>query len=255
VTLTVGSLFSGIGGLDLGLERAGMEVRWQCEIDPYCQQVLEKHWPEVKRYDDVRRIRGEEVGYTDVLAGGFPCQDVSHAAAEKRRGMEHGTRSGLWREYARLIGEIEPRWVIIENVRGLLSIDDGRGGGRVLHDLARLGYDAEWEIIQANWFGLPHIRERVFIVAYPERLGRRVLGPESIEHVRPIQQRFNRSAICAPGGPGHTEGSLAEGIRERDGIPARLDAVGRRLGMMGNAVSPQVAEYIGRCIMSAEVDA
>lgn len=164
MALTVGSLFSGIGGLDLGLERAGMQIAWQCEIDPYCREVLQKHWPEAVIYDDITKLSGRDVQPVDVLCGGFPCQDVSMAG--KRAGIEEGTRSGLWSEYARLIGEIEPRWVFIENVPGLLSIDSGRGFGRVLYDLAIRGYDAEWDCISAASVGALHRRDRIFIVAH-----------------------------------------------------------------------------------------
>jgi DNA (cytosine-5)-methyltransferase 1 len=268
MTLTVGSLFSGIGGLDLGLERAGMQVLWQCEIDPYCRRVLEKHWPEVTRYDDIREITGDEVGYTDVLAGGFPCQDVSTAG--KRAGIKEGTRSGLWAEYARLIGEIKPRWVIIENVPGLLSIDAGRGMGTVLYDLAVRGYDAEWDCISAASVGALHRRDRIFIVAHARHLGGRNgfggrpggdgAGPgeasETMAHAdaegpqgqRPEYRLFPEGGPCpriASGGWWAAEPDVG---RVAHGVPARVD----RLRALGNAVVPQVAEYIGRLIVRAE---
>jgi DNA (cytosine-5)-methyltransferase 1 len=271
--LTVGSLFSGIGGLDLGLERAGMQVLWQCEIDPYCRRVLEKHWPGVTRYDDIREITGDEVGYTDVLAGGFPCQDVSTAG--KRAGIAEGTRSGLWFEFARLIGEIKPRWVIIENVPGLLSVDSGRGMGTVLYDLAVRGYDAEWDCISAASVGALHRRDRIFIVAHangsghlhgqagklPAEAGEHALGEPiascedvadadaaGLEGQRPEYRLFPEGGPCpriASGGWWTTEPDVG---RVAHGIPARVD----RLRALGNAVVPQVAEYIGRCIMRAE---
>ena len=138
--LTVGSLFSGAGLCDLGLTWAGFKHQWFCEIDPFCQAVLARHWPETAIYNDVSGLNGMELPPVDVLCGGFPCQDVSSAGA--RAGIKQGTRSGLWYEYARLIGEIRPRYVIIENVRGLLSC----GIEVVLQDLANIGYDAEWEV-------------------------------------------------------------------------------------------------------------
>src|SRR6266699_2059797 len=141
--LTVGSLFSGIGGFDLGLERAGMEIRWQVEIDSFCQQVLAKHWPNVKRYDDVRTVGAHNLERVDVLCGGFPCQDVS--CAGPRTGID-GVRSGLWSEMVRVVRELRPRYVFMENTHGLLE----RGFGRVLGDLAEAGYDAEWACLAAR---------------------------------------------------------------------------------------------------------
>lgn len=158
--LTFGSLFAGIGGLDLGLERAGMECRWQIEIDPFCVRVLARHWPEIKRYGDIRSITGNELEPVDLICGGFPCQDLSQAG--KRRGIE-GTRSGLWFEFARLVGRLGPRWVLIENVPGLLVHDAMR---RVIGELARCGYVGCWRSLRASEFGASHLRKRVFIVAY-----------------------------------------------------------------------------------------
>lgn len=158
MTLTVGSLFSGIGGFDLGLERAGMRVIWQSEIDPYASAVLRKHWPHVPNHGDIRTITAGTVERPDVLCGGFPCQDISNAG--KRAGID-GDRSGLWSEYARVIGELRPRYVLVENVAALL----GRGLERVLGDLAALGFDAEWHCIPASAVGAPHLRDRIWIVA------------------------------------------------------------------------------------------
>ena len=156
-------LFSGIGGFSLGLERAGMRTVAFCEIEPYCRAVLRKHWPTVSCYEDVRTLTAERLSAdgiaVDLICGGFPCQDIS--VAGKGAGIE-GERSGLWSEYARLIGEIRPRFVIVENVAALL----GRGMGRVLGDLAEIGYDAEWNCISAADVGAPHRRERIWIVAY-----------------------------------------------------------------------------------------
>lgn len=159
--MNVGSLFSGIGGFDLGLERAGMRVVWQCESDDFCRRVLAKHWPDVPCFDDVRNLsRTSGTPPVDVLCGGFPCQDIS--VAGKGAGIT-GARSGLWSEYARLIGELRPRYVVVENVSALLA----RGMGRVLGDLAALGYDAEWDCIPASAVGAPHQRDRIWLVAYP----------------------------------------------------------------------------------------
>lgn len=161
--LTFGSLFSGIGGIDLGLERAGMKAIWMCEIEKYARKVLHKHWPDVPVYEDVRLI-DERVERPDVLCGGFPCQDVSFAG--KRAGLREGTRTGLWLEFARVIRRLRPQYVLLENVPGLLSL----GFGRVLGDLAEIGYDAEWQVLSAAQFGAWHLRRRIFIVAYPNSL-------------------------------------------------------------------------------------
>ena len=163
---TFGSLFAGIGGLDLGLERAGMHCTWQVETNDYCNRVLERHWPNVRRYGDVRECGRHNLEPVDLICGGFPCQDVSHAG--KRKGLKEGTRTGLWYEFARIIRELRPRWVLAENVPGLLSTDSGRGMGAVLGDLAACGCDAEWDCIPAAAFGAPHLRYRVFIVAHTQ---------------------------------------------------------------------------------------
>lgn len=159
--LTVGSLFSGIGGLDLGLERAGMVIKWQVENNEYCQRVLAKHWPNMKRYGDVRDCGADNLERVDLICGGFPCQPVS--CAGKRQGV--ADQRWLWPEFARIIRELGPQVVLAENVPGLLSIDAGRVFGTVLRDLAACGYDAEWGCIPAAAVGAPHIRYRVFILA------------------------------------------------------------------------------------------
>ena len=164
--LTFGSLFAGIGGFDLGLERAGMTCAWQVEREPYAVRVLEKHWPNVRRHDDVCTFPPAEGNWSvDLICGGFPCQDIS--VAGKGLGLA-GARSGLWHQMHRIIGQIRPRFVLVENVAALL----GRGMGTVLGDLSEIGYDAEWHVISASAVGAPHRRERVWIVAYAEFVGR-----------------------------------------------------------------------------------
>lgn len=236
--LTVGSLFAGIGGFDLGLERAGMHIKWQVEIDAYCQRVLAKHWPTVPRFGDIRTIDWRTVEPVDVLCGGFPCQDVSRAAANQRRGIE-GARSGLWTEYVRAIRALRPRYILVENVPGLL--DDGIG--RVLGDLAESGYDAEWTMLSACIFGAPHTRERVFIVAYANR-GRQQEQRQSVEIFRRYQgqkqtTQCNHWRACQPGF-----------MRVVDGFPGRVD----RLRGLGNAIVPHIAEALGRMILEADDD-
>lgn len=171
---TVGSLFSGIGGFDLGFEQAGFDVKWQVEIDPFCRRVLAKHWPDVRRHDDVKTFppTKAEDWRVDVIIGGFPCQDVSVAGS--RKGIGVGTRSGLWSEFARIVALLRPRFVVVENTPGLLAPFRHKGKfvapaaiGRVLGELSEMGLDAEWAVVPASAFGAPHRRERVFIVAYP----------------------------------------------------------------------------------------
>ena len=157
--LTFGELFAGIGGFSLGLERAGMTCKWQVEIDPYATAVLKKHWPEVPKHDDVRTFPPQGDYSVDLICGGFPCQDIS--VAGKGAGLA-GARSGLWYEFARIIGVIRPRYVLVENVSALLT----RGMDAVLGTLSTLGYDAEWHVIPAAAVGALHRRERIWIVAH-----------------------------------------------------------------------------------------
>ena len=218
-------LFSGIGGFSLGLERAGMQTAAFCEIDPFCRQVLAKHWPEVPCYEDVTALTGEhvrrDVGDVDVICGGFPCQDVSVAGAGA--GID-GDRSGLWREMWRLISELRPRYAIIENVAALT----GRGLDRVLRDLASIGYNAEWHCIPASAVGAPHIRDRIWIVADPD--GVATFGPAIARQKR------------------RDWGSGAGIRRVAHGVPRRME----RIKSLGNSVVPQIPEVIGRAIMEVE---
>lgn len=157
--MTFGSVFSGIGGLDIALDRAGWEPRWQIEIADYPHRVLGKRWPDVRRYRDILEVSASELERVDLIVGGFPCQDISNAG--HRAGIT-GNRSGLWVHMYRLIRFLRPRYVLIENVAALL----GRGADTVPSDLAAGGYDAVWQIVSAASVGAPHIRERVFVVAW-----------------------------------------------------------------------------------------
>ena len=321
--LTVGSLFSGIGGFDLGLERAGMRSVWFCEADEFCTRVLARHFPGRPIYPDVCGLRGADLEPVDVLCGGFPCQDLSYAGAGAGLG---GARSGLWSEYARLVGELRPRYVVVENVAALLA----RGLGTVLADLAAVGYDAEWDCIPASAVGAPHRRDRIWLVAYPgsddggqgrqgrsasggarEPLAERALqdpdaASEGLEGTglrgRPADLRADvgdpdglagsataaldrrPGALGEPGaqqrairsgrgsrGVGHADGSPPDAHAAPDasrqaasepgwwsvepdvgrvahGVPARVD----RLRSLGNALVPQIAEWIGRRIIAYE---
>jgi DNA (cytosine-5)-methyltransferase 1 len=244
-SLTFISLFAGIGGIDLGLERAGMTCVAQVEIDDYATRVLEKHWPNVPRFKDVRGVGAHNLPQADVVAGGFPCQP--HSAAGKRRGGSD--ERDLWPEYRRIIREIRPRWVLGENVPGILSTDNGRFFGGFLRDLAALGYDAEWSVLSACALGAPHTRERVFIVAYTHEIARLWWGKRERGRACP-DGRY--TPVRAP------DNLAAYGLGEVsrwwvrqpsvgrvvDGVPRRLD----RVGYLGNAVVPQAAELVGRYI-------
>ena len=235
--MTHGSLFAGIGGFDLGFERAGIKTLWQVEIEDYCRKVLERHFPNAKRYAEIRECGSHNLERVDIISGGFPCQDISNAG--KRAGIE-GDRSGLWSEMLRIVCELRPSYVVVENVSALL----GRGMGRVLGDLAESGYDAEWDCLPAAVFGAPHVRDRVFLLAY--RNGQRTQGrrPKEIhrveafswcQDVRGIEDLRNRSDLPEP---------LFRG--SRDGIPDWI----HRLRGLGNAIVPQIAEWIARRILN-----
>ena len=227
MSMTFGSLFAGIGGLDLGLERAGMECRWQVEIDPFCRKVLAKHWPDVPKYEDVRHVGRDNLEPVDLICGGFPCQDISRAG--RRNGID-GDKSGLWGQFARIIRELRPRYVLMENSSSLTV----RGIDRISGDLAEGGYDAEWDCLPAAAFGAPHIRDRFYLLAYARC--RRHRAPEEA-----VFAGWSRSQLH---GGWTTEPDVG---RVADGAPARVD----RLRGLGNAVVPQVAEWIGRRIMEA----
>ena len=287
--MTFGSLFAGIGGFDLGFERAGMTCKWQVEIDPYCRRVLAKHWPDVRRHDDVRTFPptdGTE-WRVDVICGGFPCQDIS--VAGKGVGID-GARSGLWAEYARIVRTIRPRFVVVENSPALT----GRGLYRVLGDLAACGYDAEWDCIPAAAVGAPHRRDRLFIIAYSNSQRRQEQHAPGIAAIPGLDSRSRHAGSdtesigCGTwragrtAGTGSREKNAAEvanttsnrlerffwtqhegnGIRSANsgwwssepgmgrvahGVSNRMD----RIKGLGNAVVPQVAEWIGRRLMES----
>lgn len=311
--MNVGSLFAGIGGFDLGFERAGMRTVWQVEQSEFCRAVLARHFPDAERFEDVREVGVAELEPVDLICGGFPCQDISLAG--RGAGID-GARSGLWSEYARIVRELEPRWVVVENVSALL----GRGLDRVLRDLAEIGYDAEWDCLPASAFGAPHQRDRFWLVAYPsggrwieheiqpegvgrsqhaggdgveglvvrqhpdpdlegcglvsehhcgsEQLGwsssRRhadglrdeVANPHGERWHGPRQQRSGRRQPPHGGPQGEQAGTGAENQwatepavgRVVDGFPGRVD----QLRALGNALVPQIAQWIGERIMTYE---
>ncbi len=159
----VASLFSGIGGLDLGFERAGFDVIFQCEINEFCLSILDKHWPGVPKKENIKELSHDAVPVSDVWVGGFPCQDVSLARMGQREGLR-GRQSGLFHDFARLAGAASPRVVVIENVPGLLSSHKGRDFGIVVRTLAKFGYSVGWRTLNSKYFGVPQSRQRVYIV-------------------------------------------------------------------------------------------
>ena len=223
-------LFSGIGGFSLGLERAGMETVGFCEINPYARKVLVRHWPEVPCHDDIRTYQFRE-GQADVVCGGFPCQDISNAGKRAGLGGEH---SGLWSELLRAICVVRPFRAVVENVAALLR----RGMGRVLGDLAEIGYDAEWHCIPASYVGAPHNRDRAWIVANPE------WGERRQEPYGRALGRMGRQQQSFPWDRGWQE-ALRQFRGVDDGLSYRVD----RVDTLRNAIVPQIAEIIGRAIM------
>lgn len=232
------SLFSGFGGLDLGAEQAGIDIQLQVEIDPFCQRVLVKHWPKQNKLFDIRDVRKSDLEGIDILFGGFPCQPVSQAGKKKGELDERW----LWGEYLRCIYISRPRYIVIENVKALLF---RRNGGLehtliegILFDLAVCGYDAEWQVISAAALGAPHLRERVFIIAYidgkrpPYALSRGLAQESWRSTSKRYTWRLSESRI----------------LRDIHGIPNRVE----RIRGLGNAVVPRVAELVFRCLMEYE---
>ena len=295
--MTVGSLCAGIGGFDLGFERAGMTVRWQVEIDPFCRKVLTKHWPNVKRYEDLTTLTGDELEPVDLVCAGFPCQPVSVAGARKGQADERW----IWPHIARLLGVLRPRWVVLENTPGLFTagsrfIESPESTfGAVLGDLAALGFDCEYETVSAQDLGAPHLRKRVWIVAHARHSGvlqRRLSGDveeqgvfaggvlcdgvqsgegeqrESVadadggrrDRIGQPQQRPLQSASGDQSDRRRTHGRFFDAEiggewevepnirRISHGVPNRVD----RLKGLGNAIVPQIAEWIGRRIIEVE---
>jgi DNA (cytosine-5)-methyltransferase 1 len=311
-----GSLFAGIGGFDLGFERAGIATAWQVEQDPYCRSILERHFPDAERFEDVREVGGAELRPVDGITAGFPCQPVSVAG----RGLAQADDRWLWPEVARIVGDLRPRYVVLENVAALL----GRGMGDVLGDLSALGYDAEWAVVPAAAVGAPHLRNRVWIVAYPGGEGRREVaggphGDEGPDERRtaaddhqiggagssgPVADADGRRRGSGlgdlqarqPDAAGSGERSAPDPDEERriwwsrvfgpgwwreledcgwwtpepgvrrvdDGLPAGLDfpsptggdkhGRGKRLMALGNALVPQIAQWIGERIVTFEAN-
>lgn len=291
--LKVLDLFSGIGCISLGLERTGgFETVLFCEKDKHCHAILKKHWPDVPIVRDVTKLTSKTIdavkefarnmaasSFTtcypprfnkiDVVCGGFPCTDISFAGNQE--GILHGKQSSLWREYARVIDEVEPRYAIIENVEHLRK----NGLGVVLNDLSRIGYDAEWFVATAKSVGLPHQRKRLFIISYPSR--KRLDGHTREErHLQTNEERSSKEI--------HSEGQQCQSItgeirevlskgtfesisttypnqfasvssvhRVTDGFAGELERERKeRIRQLGNAVVPQIPQLIGEAILKFE---
>lgn len=220
--MTVGSLFSGIGGFDLGLERAGMEIRWQVEIDPFCRAVLAKHWPHVKRYDDVRTVGAHNLERVDLLCAGWPCQPVS--SASRGRARRTGDHRWLWPQVPRLVEELQPTWFLGENVTHL----DRGELDTVVSDLEAIGYEVAPPLeVPACAFGFDHWRPRLWILGHADRDRQPSMSVDA--EVARMPRRD-----CDTGGVGTT-----------NGISSRMD----RLRGLGNAVVPHIIEWIGRRVM------
>ena len=276
--MRVGSLFTGIGGFDLGLERAGHDIRWQCEINPFRREVLHQHWPDTPCYEDVCEVAAPDE--VDLLCGGFPCQDLS--VAGDRAGLA-GERSGLFFECARLADAVlsDGGWLLIENVPGLFSSNGGRDFAIILATLAELGFhDLAWRVLDSRYFGVPQRRRRVFILAR-RTAGRSasqvLLGPEggggdTPPRIPPEKEAAGSVADSARGfvsslttrygssGADDNDGQAgllipsgakvdADRVRETSGLPRRVDDPlpdGRRYAACGDAITVNVAEWIGR---------
>lgn len=287
--MNVGSLFSGIGGIELGFEREGFHTSWFVENNLYCQSILKEHFPRATIYGDIQTIDFSQLEKVQILTGGFPCQDISIAG--KGAGIIEGKRSKLWTEYARAVRQIRPSFAVIENVSALTF----RGLCNVLSDLAEIGYDAEWFCLQASQFGALHKRERIFIVTYPnkhrfdegdsssrsmETQKRKVQESQQVRNRRLYEsstgstlfitddwseriQRFREESLQGQQGfswckdirrledlKGRSD--IPEPLFRRDihGIPSELDSNFRieRTKALGNAVVPQVAQFIARRI-------
>lgn len=240
---TVLELFAGIGGLSLGLERAGFHVVGQVEIDPFCRRVLDRHWPEVPKHDDVRTAvewwLSAPRPRVDAVAGGYPCQPES--VAGERGG--HLDERWLWPDMARVIDAVRPRLVIGENVIGHRT----KGLRFVLRDLERLGYTARAGIIRACEMGAPHPRARVFTLAHTGSEGRRAgWGEPGVRGTAPSGRGHP-----GPDTAGHAWWAIEPGVdRVAYGVPGRVD----RITALGNAVAPPVGEHIGRLALAGLSD-
>lgn len=255
-SLTHFSLFSGIGGLDLAAEMAGFKTLGQCELDDYAIKILEKHWPNVPKWRNIRNVTGLQVSgkiseEITVLSGGFPCQP--HSVAGKR--LASSDERDLWGEFTRIIREIRPKWIVAENVPGLLSSEHGRFFGRVLRDLAHMGYNAGWGVFSAFQAGMEHERKRICIVANSISNGRNGLDKSRKKllennEIHILKERKSvESPILFEYALRKLRGDDGELLRNDYGVPDALD----RLKCLGNAVVPQQFYPVFQAIADIEI--
>jgi DNA (cytosine-5)-methyltransferase 1 len=246
------SLFSGIGSNDLAAEWAGFRTVGQCEWADFPTKVLEKHWPDVPRWRDIHDLTGESIrsrGIENitVLSGGFPCQPHSTNGLRKASTDERD----LWPEYKRIIRETQPRWVVGENVAGLLTSESGRFFGGILRDLADLGFDVGWSSVRASWVGAIHQRERIFIVAHSSNY--RSKHTEYAKGER-LSERGQEEGCAASRGLACDEREFHEQVRasvfvrNSNGIPNRMD----RIKSLGNSIVPHQVYPIYQAIADIE---
>ncbi len=271
--LKVGSLCSGVGGFELGLEPEGFEISWQCEIDPYRRTILNIDWPEVFCYRDITVMDFTAAERVEMICGGFPCQPFSSAGL--KRGCEDDRY--LWPHILRAVRDIRPEIVLLENVPGIRWVNDGREFGRIFGDLAEVGYDAEWDSLPAAAFGSPQLRDRVFIISYPSESGRderprffwkeRRVEPavrsehgasteeETISDTYPEgRERAIREAVARAREGRQDANAVGPDwwppeppvCRVANGVPAQS----HRLSALGESVVPRVIRFIGRRIMA-----
>ena len=245
------SLFSGGGLGDYGLELAGMEIVGQVEIDEYCQKILKLRWPEVPKWGDIKEVKTSDLPKADIVSGGFPCTDISIANNDPE-GIA-GSRSGLWGEQFRIIRDIRPKYALVENVSALLI----RGMGKVIGDLASIGYDTEWQVIPSSWSGAPHRRDRVWILAYPKSERWEAIafqGKFNNEKFQKEQREWKRFLTNAP----RADYSPVGWDEIKDFVCGADDGdsnIVDRLQMLGNGQQVQTVQWIGERIMEFDVKA
>ena len=234
----VGSLFSGVGGIEIGFERQGFKTKWCIESDLHAQQILKKRFPEADIYGDITTVDFKAIPKVQILTGGFPCQDIS-IANPKGDGIK-GSKSSLWLYYFKAIREIRPRFALIENVSNIIN----RGFDTVIRDLASIGYAAEWHYIPAASVGANHIRERIFILTYPNEWGLQRLQQESINRELSFMSQVSKEVSQTWNNKLSEPPLLGVG----NGFPQRVDRTKR----IGNAVIPQIAEIYAKAIKVRE---
>lgn len=235
--MTHGSLFSGRGGFDIGAECAGVETTWNCEIDTFLRYKLKRISPYAKQYSDVKQV--SYPNHVDIISAGFPCQDISISNSTNRKGIK-GSRSGLWVEVARIVDEVKPGYLLLENSPELLK----QGFEYVLSDLFEIGYDAEWDCLRACDFGYPHRRKRLYVIAYPycdRRRCRIFQSPGTFG----LSQSWTPTEAYLSVSTGRLNGFRDIRAIQRDDV---FPYFNREIKAFGNAVMPVVTEHLFRCI-------